>query len=218
MKALDLTGKRFGRLVVLGKTGMNNIGLVLWTCQCDCGGMKTVIANKLKTGHVKSCGCLGRPSYDLQGKKFGRLTAVRKIKNTTWYCICDCGVATIAIQKVLRSGEKKSCGCLQRTDLSFLVTGKKVCSCCLKEKPINEFFKDKHSPGGFYPQCKECKKGKATLWRKSNPHYQLIYYRRNPEKGRTRTYKWRKENPVGYKKSYTKSHAIINSTVSGRLI
>jgi hypothetical protein len=30
----------------------------LWVCKCDCGAVRTVSQSKLRSGHVKSCGCL----------------------------------------------------------------------------------------------------------------------------------------------------------------
>lgn len=61
-KFIDLTGKRFGRLVVL-RRGENerfsNGGIaVRWLCQCDCGNLVLTRAQALKSGKTKSCGCL----------------------------------------------------------------------------------------------------------------------------------------------------------------
>lgn len=50
----DITGRRFGSLVVLGYTGANN----MWKCQCDCGNVKNIHRDSLMTGKTKSCGCL----------------------------------------------------------------------------------------------------------------------------------------------------------------
>lgn len=38
----DLTGKRFGRLVVLGFHGHNKGGQAIWVCKCDCGNISNV--------------------------------------------------------------------------------------------------------------------------------------------------------------------------------
>lgn len=55
----NLTGRRFGRLVVLGPAG--KIGTAsAWECQCDCGGRKRTIRNNLTRGVARSCGCLAR--------------------------------------------------------------------------------------------------------------------------------------------------------------
>lgn len=57
MKFVDLSGKKFGRLLVISRAENLN-GRVTWLCSCDCGNKKIVQANKLANGHTKSCGCL----------------------------------------------------------------------------------------------------------------------------------------------------------------
>ena len=60
---IDLTGQRFGRLTVLERSG--SIGrMAAWKCRCDCGKECVVGSNALRTGHTKSCGCLGREIQD----------------------------------------------------------------------------------------------------------------------------------------------------------
>jgi hypothetical protein len=56
----DLTGRRFGRLTVLVLSGSTDHGARVWLVRCDCGNEKQVRGNSLKTGDVKSCGCLNR--------------------------------------------------------------------------------------------------------------------------------------------------------------
>jgi hypothetical protein len=55
---------------------------------------------------------------DISNKKFGRLTAVKKVGkddhgNSKWLCNCKCGEKTIVIIQSLTSGNTKSCGCLK---------------------------------------------------------------------------------------------------------
>ena len=58
--ALNLKGKRFGRLVVTGRAPARPRDKnAMWTCQCDCGGWAVVAASNLVTS-TKSCGCLAR--------------------------------------------------------------------------------------------------------------------------------------------------------------
>ena len=52
----DLTGKRFGNVVVLGECGRANDGHVSWICRCDCGNEIIARSNNLINGHTKSCG------------------------------------------------------------------------------------------------------------------------------------------------------------------
>ena len=56
----DLTGKRFTRLVVLGRAENGKGGTTRWNCLCDCGNTTVSSTPHLKSGHTKSCGCLGR--------------------------------------------------------------------------------------------------------------------------------------------------------------
>ncbi|WP_020007398.1 HNH endonuclease [Salinicoccus albus] len=60
----DLTGKRFGKLIVLKrigtKTGKNGRQGALWECGCDCGGKVNTITTYLTTGGTRSCGCIQR--------------------------------------------------------------------------------------------------------------------------------------------------------------
>lgn len=53
---IDLSGTRFGRLVVLDRAGNKN-GLSRWNCICDCGNKTVVYGNNLRRGYTRSCGC-----------------------------------------------------------------------------------------------------------------------------------------------------------------
>lgn len=56
----DLTGQRFGKLIVQKRSNKKcNTNNVVWICLCDCGITTDPIpGNHLMTGHTKSCGCL----------------------------------------------------------------------------------------------------------------------------------------------------------------
>lgn len=59
MSALkDLTGQRFGRLVVTGRAGSDNQKRAKWKCCCDCGCVTVVTSSNLLRGITKSCGCM----------------------------------------------------------------------------------------------------------------------------------------------------------------
>ncbi len=58
---IDLTGKEFGKLIVLSDTGKRRSGKgknIYWLCRCSCGNFYEVSSTHLRTGHTKSCGCL----------------------------------------------------------------------------------------------------------------------------------------------------------------
>lgn len=53
----DLSGQRFGRLVVVGRDDKEG-NKTYFICRCDCGNMKSVRADSLKAGRIRSCGCM----------------------------------------------------------------------------------------------------------------------------------------------------------------
>lgn len=120
MHKSNLEGQRFGKLVVQEYAGNDSNGRTLWKCLCDCGNEKTVSAKRLRSGAVKSCGCLiHNPQFvDLVGKRFGRLVVEkmqsRKAGIVKWECICDCGKRTVVDSHCLVRGQTRSCGCLKR--------------------------------------------------------------------------------------------------------
>lgn len=122
---VDITGQKFGYLTAMKRLeSKNKFGKYLWECSCDCGGTKTATANQLKSGHVKSCGCLLKELYEklklnIKGQKFGRLTAIEPIEKFNhaglrWLFQCSCGNKTTAVVSDVTSGNIKSCGCLRR--------------------------------------------------------------------------------------------------------
>jgi hypothetical protein len=56
----NLTGQRFGRLMVIKFYERTKSGHSRWLCECDCGNSTIVYGNSLKRGITSSCGCLGR--------------------------------------------------------------------------------------------------------------------------------------------------------------
>lgn len=61
MEFQDITGNKYNRWTVLHKSeNKSNRGRWLWVCQCDCGAIREIEANSLKSGNSKSCGCWKR--------------------------------------------------------------------------------------------------------------------------------------------------------------
>ncbi|MGO5267407.1 hypothetical protein ACTQ1D_01835 [Parafannyhessea umbonata] len=64
---------------------------------------------------------------DLEGKRFGRLTAIRcvgrnKWRDSIWECSCDCGNVTTVSEGHLKDGHTTSCGCFAREERSRRAT------------------------------------------------------------------------------------------------
>lgn len=122
-RTIDLTDRRFGRLVVLGRfSKVGEFKKIKWLCECDCGNFKITTRDSLY-GNCNSCGCINREklnernSKDIKNQRFGLLVAkkiVGKDKNNQyiWECLCDCGNITKARTNALIVKNKSSCGCL----------------------------------------------------------------------------------------------------------
>lgn len=121
----NLTGQAFGRLTAVRSTQDRQRGEVVWECRCSCGKETLVASGDLRSGRVKSCGCLQKEQQiqngkqngnDLTGQRFGRLVAVKATEkryhgSVIWECRCDCGNRSFVRSSYLRSGRSKSCGC-----------------------------------------------------------------------------------------------------------
>jgi len=119
---IDITGIRFTRLVAISYSSGGK-----WNCKCDCGTYVQKYPIHLRTGRIKSCGCLQKETRktrniglnvrDINQQRFGRLVTVERQtlkKRSMWKCICDCGQYTTVRASHLTMGEIKSCGCLQK--------------------------------------------------------------------------------------------------------
>lgn len=67
----NLSGKRFGRLMVIHFSHKDKHGNIYWLCKCDCGSVIPVRAGNLKSGHTISCGCYARESAARREFKHG---------------------------------------------------------------------------------------------------------------------------------------------------
>ena len=113
----DLTGLRFGKLTVLGKSGKKaRDGNPYWLCRCECGNTIETTKRRLVTGSTSSCGCGRKPPLkDWVGKRFGMLTVLSYARKENgfhiWHCRCDCGNTVDVRQSNLQNGWTTSCGC-----------------------------------------------------------------------------------------------------------
>lgn len=57
MRAINLIGRKFGRLTVLERAQMPS-RRAKWRCICSCGTVTIALSSSLNSGHKRSCGCL----------------------------------------------------------------------------------------------------------------------------------------------------------------
>lgn len=79
MSKIDLTGQKFGKLIVIRESEIKKNNKRSWICRCECGTEKVITTSNLRNGNTKSCGCLKRKKQqewgastlrDLTGEKF----------------------------------------------------------------------------------------------------------------------------------------------------
>lgn len=122
-KIIDLSGKRFGHLVVVNRASNNKRGEICWNCQCDCGKTKVVSGIHLRDGHTTSCGCcncIGKNFIDITGETFGNLLVIKRMSGTNntvkWLCQCTlCGNTYEVNSYTLRHGKANPCPCTRKS-------------------------------------------------------------------------------------------------------
>lgn len=58
-KFVDITGQKYGKLLAIKPVEERTKGGgIKWLFRCDCGNEKVIPSNSVRTGLVKSCGCL----------------------------------------------------------------------------------------------------------------------------------------------------------------
>lgn len=117
-KFIDLSGRRFGRLVAIEHIKSEKQG-TFWKCKCDCGTEYITTSSHLLNGYTKSCGCLKKSQEnELAGTRFGYWTVLSKAQTRNgisyWNCRCDCGNERKVSTCNLITGKSKSCGCYQK--------------------------------------------------------------------------------------------------------
>jgi hypothetical protein len=76
MKFIDLTGRKYCRLIVIGLSGKKNkTNHLLWTCKCVCGKLIECAGTSLNSGNTKSCGCLANELSSIRNHKHGDINS-----------------------------------------------------------------------------------------------------------------------------------------------
>lgn len=126
MQKIDLTGQRFGNVVVLNDSGNRATNKkIIWHCLCDCGKEFDSTVDSLRRLREPSCGCKNHKKEMYIGYKVGKLTVTKdlgldKEQKHIWECTCDCGNTVVHSTSALNFGRILSCGCLKHE------TGKKL--------------------------------------------------------------------------------------------
>lgn len=114
----DMTGQKFGKLTAV-KYDRVKLQSHHWIWSCECNNIQSISVNDVTSGKISSCTDCVLNVKDITGNKYGKLTAIRFIRQepsknnaSVWLCKCDCGNNAEITYGNLRSGNVKSCGCL----------------------------------------------------------------------------------------------------------
>lgn len=81
MYKIDLSGKRFDRLVVLSYDEEKSKvkGRTYWFCKCDCGKIISVNSTNLISGNSTSCGCKSSEKFTSMNSKSNKIEFDNKL-------------------------------------------------------------------------------------------------------------------------------------------
>ena len=132
-KAINMLGKKFGRLLVISRVENSRNGDCMWKCQCDCQGInsiKIVTGSNLSKGKTVSCGCYKRENAqklyykgtkDISGRYFSKakwgaeqrgfeftitILYIQELLEKQGY---KCALSGIIINGSRNTGDKTSC-------------------------------------------------------------------------------------------------------------
>lgn len=179
----DLTGKKYGKYTVEGPapdyiSPAGNHYSQVW-CRCECGTRKIVRTSSLKNGDAVSCGCTPPRTLNLTGQKFNRLFVEEMVgfqtnkngsRSSMCRCLCDCGERVILRASDIKSGNTKSCGCLNKEILTQMwlidLTGQRFGNCVVKCRYKENYVSPKGQEDAQWVCICDC--GKEFIARGSN--------------------------------------------------
>ena len=172
--AIDMVGKRIGRLSVVERHGTDKKGQALFKCICDCGNETITTGYNLRKGITQYCVCLQREhagkahSRDLTGMRIGNIIVLgpvgyREYKNgrtKTYRIRCDCGNEKDVVQSLLtRKNPIKSCGCMT----SDLITQKNTIDITGQHFGRLTAMRPQRTVGGHYGWLCKCMCGNEIV-------------------------------------------------------
>jgi len=148
---VDISGRRFDRLLVIGPSHRDNMRRMMWKCVCDCGNEIVRRADYILLGKNQSCGCLAREISRATRK---RLQTTHGLSSTptgnSWMAMMDrCFNPKSKDWKRYGGAGRTVCEFLRATPLnSILLIG---------ERPSGTSL-DRTNNSGFYTcgKCAEC--------------------------------------------------------------
>lgn len=216
----DLTGRKFGNYTVEGPapdyvSPSGHHSAMVW-CVCVCGTRKAIRESSLKNGDTLGCGCISPKALDLTGQKINHLLIEKMIGYRTMgngtrlsmcQCLCDCGNRVDVPATWIKSGNTKSCGCLNKETLTELwlidLTGRRFGKCVVLRRAEKNYVSPKGQEDAQWICLCDC--GNEFIARGSNlrnGHTWCCGCKRKSSKAETIIEEYLSENNINHKRNY----------------
>lgn len=151
---LDLTGKRFGKLVALHRGESQYRTVSTWVCKCDCGEITTTRTHRLMSGATRSCGCLRRELSSKRKKIHG---VSHTITGSSWNMMLNrCFNKKIEVYKKYGARGITVCEFIRATPVNLIFL--------IGERPSQEYSIDRIDGTKNY-SCGACAQCLSNEWR-----------------------------------------------------
>lgn len=122
----DISGMKFNMLTAIARSEKKSPRGAVWDCSCECGGFKQVVSSDLKSGNVKSCGCIASSGLKI-GQKLRKSISIdhtcpscsivfkvkpSRMRKSSYVC---CSMA--CREKYLSNNQEKRGGYKKRTEV-----------------------------------------------------------------------------------------------------
>lgn len=170
--SVDVTGKRFGRLVAVQRNVFKR-KCGQWSsryqCQCDCGATTYVDLSNLTSGATRSCGCLRREEVSQRKRLPDRHVALRQVwnyyrRNATMRSL-DWGLEFDEFSKIVLS-HCHYCGAepCNETKIRSFTLGQEASHRVFRTNGVDRIDNGiGYNSDNCVPACKRCNIAKSTM-------------------------------------------------------
>jgi hypothetical protein len=147
MRVIDITGQKFGKLLVCAIAGRDKKYGLMWKCECECGRIVECRSGMLRYGAIKSCGCSRRKmkpadaqinrahrSFVSNARRRGLSVQLTKsewlsiVRMPCYYCNAEGSNIWVPVNRCY--GSSFSCNGVDRLDSNKNYTKRNSVSCC----------------------------------------------------------------------------------------
>jgi hypothetical protein len=118
--AIQMIGRKFGKLTVVRQAGTYRNKWPLFACACECGNQKIVKGSQLRNGSIKSCGCLRRELLTTHGDAHNRNGEKVSVEYHAWNSMLQrCDPNTVAGRRAFKAYVGRGIAVCERWRLGY---------------------------------------------------------------------------------------------------